>query len=88
MWVVCGSGIQAGRTVSGGIAGSALFSPTSLITKPSFLVRRFPDSALGREWQKSLFFFFFLTAEEKFRSASLRFDGCFPSFSLKASLNR
>lgn len=35
-----------------GIAGRALFSPTSFFAKPSCLVRRFPDSALGLEKQK------------------------------------
>ncbi|KAG8520993.1 Inactive phospholipase C-like protein 1 [Galemys pyrenaicus] len=51
MPVVGGSGTPAGCVVSGGVAGSALFSPTFII-KPSFLVWRFPVSALGREKQK------------------------------------
>lgn len=38
--------------IAPGIAGWALFSPTSFTAKPSCLVRRFPDSALGLEKQK------------------------------------
>lgn len=53
----CGCGWWVGQgpgqdVLSGGIAGSALFSPISFITKSSFLVRRFPDSTPGREKQK------------------------------------
>lgn len=61
---------------------------------PPPLLPNLPSLSGGSQTQllamrsRSDFFFFFLTAERKFHSASLRYDGCFLSFSLKASLNR